>query len=302
MAEVIGSSRFHSMASLLFVLLLGRAAAFPLTSVDVDRTTFAQLNSSSPQSESIATRLLLPEMQQVFKKAEYAIEVDPDDIVIDARFPDTQVDGSCSHEIKAEHPEAKGTLLKTSHLTFGVANVSWHGASVFADAEADAKLDISTDVCVRVGKKIFGHHCSHIARKTVGIEVLSDGRNGIGITMTASNAHVAKVNGTWSLVFNFHASVVGTVLKWHVDSVHVDKCKIKILGIEIMSVCGTIERHVKDKAQVLTDKVTEVDAPKLLKKLEDKLNTAIGSEVVIPLRIRAPSTDDFSHAPELVMI
>ena len=156
----------------------------------------------------------------------------------------------------------------------------------------DSKLDISTDVCVRVGRKIFGHHCSQIARKTVGIDILSDGATGIGLSLAASNARVAMVNGTWSLVFDFHASVVGTVLKWNIEKVAADNCKIKILGITIASVCGTIERHVKDKAQVLTDKVMTLTAPNLLKKLEDKINTKIGSEVVIPLKI--PKAERFA--------
>jgi len=224
-------------------------------------------------------------LQQLFAKAEYAIAVEKGDIIVQASFPDTQVDDDCHHKIKAEHPKATGTLLGSSFLKFGVANVSWHGITVFADAEVDAALDISTDVCVRVGEKIFGHHCSQVARKTVGIDVLSDGKNGVGINMTAYNAHVASVNGTWSLVFNFHASVVGKVLSWNVEKVHADNCKIKILGIEIASVCGTIERHVKDKAQTLTQQVTQVTAPKVLKKLESKINTAIGSQVAIPLKI-----------------
>merc|ERR1711879_546341 len=141
---------------------------------------------------------------------------------------------------------------------------------------------MGTDVCVRVGRKIFGHHCSQIARKTVGIDVLSDGRTGVGLNLTAYNAHVAKVNGTWSLVFNLHATVVGTVLHWNIEKVSADNCKIKILGIEIASVCGTIERHVKDKAQTLTDLVMTVSAPNLLKTLQYKINTKIGDVVVIP--------------------
>jgi len=244
-----------------------------------------KLNSSASNRDTLATGLVLPALQDVFKQAQYTIKVETGDLMVQATFPDTQVDDDCHHRIKAEHPKAVGTIERSSFMRFGVANISWHGATVFVEAELDSKLDISTDVCVRVGEEIFGHHCSQIARKTVGIDVLSDGQTGIGLNMTASNAHIARVNGTWSLVFAFHASVVGNVLKWNVEQVTANNCKIKVLGITIGSVCGTIERHVKDKAQVLTNRVMTVTAPSLLRKLEDKINTKVGAEVVIPLKI-----------------
>jgi hypothetical protein len=124
-----------------------------------------------------------------------------------------------------------------------------------------------------------------LSPKTVGIDILSDGQTGVGLNLTAYNAHIAKVNGTWSLVFNFHASVVGTVLHWNVEKVTADNCKIKIIGIEIASVCGYIESHVKDKVQTLTNQVMTVTAPNLLKKLQDKINTVLANVVVIPLKM-----------------
>jgi len=269
----------------LLIRSLGAAGAFPLAQLAVDQATFHELNASGVSHDDAATSLLLPHMQQLFGDAKYAIEVERGDVVIQAGFPDEQIDGDCHHRIEAEHPRAVGTLDRSSSLRFGVGNISWRGATVFAQAEVDSSLDIKADVCVRVGREIFGHHCSQIARKTVGIDVLSDGRNGIGINMTASNAHVAKVEGVWSLVFDFHASVVGTVLSWNVEKVTANNCKIKIIGIQIASVCGTIERHVRDNAQKMTDRVEEVQAPALLRKLEAKINTAVGSRVVIPLQI-----------------
>lgn len=136
----------------------------------------------------------------------------------------------------------------------------------------------------RVGESIF-HHCEELAKKTVGIDIKSDGDVGIGINITASNAHIAFVNKTFSLIFDIHASVVGTVLKWNVDKVTADNCKIKILGIEIFSVCGLVEKYVKEGASKLTNEVMTVTAPKLLTKLQNKLNTALGSKVVIPLKV-----------------
>jgi len=280
----------------IFISLVGllwptEVTSFPVTSLSISQSTFIKLNSTTTGNDRLATQTLLPALQSVFKDVKYAIEIETGDIVIPAQFPDTQVDGDCHHKIEAEHPKATGRIKKSSFLRFGVANVSWHGATVFADTELDTQLDICTDVCVRVGENIFGHHCSQIARKTVGIDVLSDGQTGVGLELTASNASIAKVNGIWSLVFNFHASVVGTVLHWNVDKVTADNCKIKILGIEIASVCGTIESHVKSKVQTLTNQVMTITVPNILKRLEDKVNTKIGDSVVIPLKIGGPEPD-----------
>lgn len=213
-----------------------------------------------------------------------AISVEPGDIIIEDHFPDTTIDDDCHHKVEALNGHATGDLKNSSFLTGGV-KISWKTASVFVDGELDAKLDIGGDVRVRLGKHIFGHHCTQLARKTMGLNVDSDGKNGVGINMTASNAHLEHLNGTWYLAFNFHADVVGTVLQWNVDKITADGCKIKILGIEIASVCGYVERHVKDKLQSLLNSVERVDAPKILSKLEDRINTAIGSVVRIPLKV-----------------
>lgn len=234
-------------------------------------------------------------MQGIFKDVKYQIEVDAGDIVISARFPDQEVKNVCSLRVTAEHPVATGTIEKSSFLRFGVANISWHSATIFADAQVDSKLDINTDVLVKVGHEVLGV-CAQLDRQTVGIDVLSDGITGVGISLTASNAHIAKVNGTWSLVFNFHATVVGTVLHWNVQQVTANNCKIKILGWEIADLCGTIESKVQAAVQTLSNKAVEVTAPNILKKLEAKINTKVGDVVVIPLKIA-----DFASNPVLIL-
>ena len=69
------------------------------------------------------------------------------------------------------------------------------------------------------------------------------------------------------------------------DKVKANKCKIKILGIQIASARGVMGEEVKKHVQDLTDHVGKVDAPKLLAKLEKVINTKVGSVVVIRLRI-----------------
>lgn len=259
------------------------AVAFPVTSLEVSTEQFAQLNSTGSH-DSLATNLLLPHIQTFFKGAEARIVVEPGDITIQQHFPDTTLDSSCSHTIEALNGHAAGEIKNSTYLEAGV-KLAWQSISVFVDAELDAMLDIGGDVRVRVGKHVFGHHCTHIGRKTMGLDIKSDGKNGVGINMTASNAQLEHTNGTWFLTFQFHADVVGRVLQWNVEKITADGCKIKILGIEIASVCGYVEKQVKSHVQVLMNKVTKVDAPKILKKLQDKINTAVGAIVKIPLKL-----------------
>mmetsp|Transcript_145279 Transcript_145279/g.264344 ORF Transcript_145279/g.264344 Transcript_145279/m.264344 type:complete len:295 (+) Transcript_145279:54-938(+) len=276
-----------TLVYLTLALVLPFSKGFPIDTLTITSSQAAQLNQSGPSSagsrDVLATSLILPKLQDFFKAATARIKVEPGDIVIQQTFPDTTIDDSCSHNVEALNGHAKGDIKNSSYLEGGI-QVSWKGVSVFVDAELDAVLDIGGDVRVRIGKHILGHHCTHLGRKTMGLNIVSDGKNGVGINMTASDAHLEHANGTWYLAFNFHADVVGRVINWNVDKITADGCKIKILGIQIASVCGYVERKVKDKVQVLLDKVTKVDAPKILQRLQEKINTAIGSTVRIPLK------------------
>lgn len=259
------------------------SSAFPIPYI---RVTNEQLTELSDGSEALTTSLLLPELKRFFTAAENAIIVEPGDIIIPASFPDVELDHSCSHRIQALNGHAVGDVRNTSHLT-GDTKVTWHDYSVFLDAELDASLEISGDVRVRTGVKLFGH-CDQIARDTMALDLTTTGVNGVGISLSATRQGIERINGTAYLVFDFHADVVGKVVSWNVQDISVQHgCKIKILGITIASVCGYIEDKVRDKVQVLMDVATKVDAPKILQRLEDKINTAVGDTVRIPLKVAA---------------
>eukprot|EP00405_Crypthecodinium_cohnii_P022749 CAMPEP_0206464752 /NCGR_PEP_ID=MMETSP0324_2-20121206/27406_1 /ASSEMBLY_ACC=CAM_ASM_000836 /TAXON_ID=2866 /ORGANISM="Crypthecodinium cohnii, Strain Seligo" /LENGTH=315 /DNA_ID=CAMNT_0053937449 /DNA_START=86 /DNA_END=1033 /DNA_ORIENTATION=- len=277
------------MALKMFVAagLLATSRAFPIESLTVGPDDLETLNSSSTSAadkEALATNLLLPAMQDLFRQADFSITIDVGDIDFDATFPDQQVDYDCLHRIWVQHPEASGSMEHSSTLSFGFANVSWEGLTVFADAEVDAKLEINTGALVKSGLDVFGA-CTPGLWKQFSLDILSDGHTGVGIDLTASNAHIALVDSAWSLVFNFHADVMGKMIHWNVDQVTADNCVIHFLDIPIISLCGFIEEHVQDAADKLTSQAEHIEAPKLLQKLEDKLNTAIGDEVVIPLKL-----------------
>jgi hypothetical protein len=269
--------------AIAFFHSLGIALGFPVSELVLTNDQFNQL-SATGNRDVFATSLLLPRLESFFNETVARIIVEPGDIVMNASFPDITLDSSCSHNIEALNGHSQGDIRNTSYLESGV-KLSWQSVTVFVDAEVDAMLDIGGDVRVSIGKEIFGHHCTHLGRKTMGLDIKSDGKNGIGINMTAVDAHLEHDNSTWYLVFKFHADVVGRVIQWNVDDITASGCKIKILGVQIASVCGYVEKQLKSHVQQLMDKATRIDAPKILKKLQDKINTAIGSIVKIPLRI-----------------
>ena len=177
-----------------------------------------------------------------------------------ATLPSQVVDGSCSHKVTAESPAITGKLLNSSYFKWGLSNVSWHGATVFAEAEVDSTMEVASDIQVKLGKSYkvpfsHHHHCLKIAQKTVGVDLTTNGKTGLGLNLTASNASIQKdpSGKGYDLVFDFHADVVGMVLSWDVTNVDASHCKIKILGITILSYCGFIEKMIKNGINTLSE-------------------------------------------------
>ena len=77
------------------------------------------------------------------------------------------------------------------------------------------------------------------------------------------------------------------VLSWEVIDVHASKCKIKILGITIISFCGIIEKALKKGINTLSAGALKILVPQLIQKLENAINTKVGSVVRIPLTLSA---------------
>lgn len=272
----------------LALAICGANAAFPITSLTASQATIDLFQSGKANNDTLAVKMLLPSLQHLFQQDKYKIPVEADDIQIQQSFPEVKIDTTCSHTIDADNGQALGKVQNTSYLKWGIANVSWQGATVFTEGEMDAILNIGALVRVKTGtdKIPFSKKCHIIAEDKVHLELDSTGKVGVGLNLTASHAHLAVVKGVLSLVFNFHASVTGQVLKWNVQEVTVHKgCKLEILGITIFSVCKYIADKVKEEANLLTDKVMDVEAPKLLQKLQTAINTMIGDEVVIPLKL-----------------
>jgi len=121
---------------------------------------------------------------------------------------------------------------------------------------------------------------------SAGISITSTGKNLLAAELDANKFHVTKRNGTWCLVFEVDFKLQAKLIDWDVNSVTASgACKQKILGIEIYNVCGWVGNKLKDVLDPLEKKVIDVNVPKVLKRIQDKVNALIGDEVVIPLKL-----------------
>ena len=205
-----------------------------------------------------------------------------DDFTISGKYADQTVSDHCHARVSLLNNHYSGTALHGSYLN-GTIKVGWPDSSAFASAYLDAVLKLSGDVRIRLGQRIFGH-CPQIARDTLNLKLHAHGQNLIAASLDLQNLKIAKVNGTWSIVFNLKFSLKGTSLQWKMDDVNVQHgCTLKVLGIKILSVCGWVERKVREKANELMNKISNVYAPNLVHRIEAAFQSKIGDTVVIPL-------------------
>ena len=205
-----------------------------------------------------------------------------DDFTISGKYADQTVSDHCHARVSLLNNHYSGTALHGSYLN-GTIKVGWPDSSAFASAYLDAVLKLSGDIRIRLGQRIFGH-CPQIARDTLNLELNAHGQNLIAASLDLQNLKIAKVNGTWSIIFNLKFSLKGTSLQWKMDDVNVQHgCTLKVLGIKILSVCGWVEHKVRDKANELMNKILNVYAPKLLHRIEAAFRSKIGDTVIIPL-------------------
>jgi hypothetical protein len=279
-------------------LLLTVAQSFPVTQVTLTNATFTALSQgpSNPTKDALASNVVLPGLRHYFQ-TNNILQVTPSDLgTLHATLPNEVVDSSCSHTVTAESPKITGSVKNSSYLKWGLTNISWHGATVFAETEVDSTMEVASDIQVKIGKSYkipFSHHkhCLHLGQKTVGVDLNTNGKTGLGVNLTASNASIQKdpSGKGYDLVFNFHADVVGIVLSWDVTNVEASHCKIKILGITILSYCGFLEKMIKNGVNKLSESALKLAVPKLKAKLQAAINTKIGDIVRIPLKLSETS-------------
>jgi hypothetical protein len=174
---------------------------------------------------------------------------------------------------------------KDSYLNGSItADLAKHSATVYGEAYLDESITVGTTVHIRLGTKVFGS-CISAGIGHQSISTKSTGQNLIGAELDLSKVGIELVNGTWCLAFDLGFQLKAQLLSWNMDEVTASGiCKLKILGVEIYNVCGWIADELKKYLQQFLTQISTVTAPKVLQKIEDKVNAAIGSRITIPIK------------------
>ena len=275
--------------TMLLVGLAVAVSAFPITELKLSTADFQTLNSSTttPSAKNLlGNKLVAAALRPWFGVAKNMVAVLPHDVELSGAFPDKELDSSCSHRIDAKGTNYDMTTHKDSYLNGSVtASIAEKRASVFAEAHLDETITVGTNVHVYLGAKVFGK-CIRGASTGAGVSITSTGNNLIAAELDATKFKLAVVNGTLSLVFDVAFSLKAELLSWDVQAVSASgACKLKILGIQIYNVCGWVADELKGVLDPLVKTITSVQGPKLLQRIADKVNAAIGDQVVIPLKL-----------------
>ena len=144
----------------LFLLGLTAVVGFPVTEITMTNATFAALQHGppNPTKDALASETVLPGLRHYFE-SKNVLEVSPTDVgTLHATLPSEVVDSSCGHKVTAESPTITGNLLNSSYFKWGLTNISWHGATVFAEASVASTMEVASDIQVKLGKsyKVVG--------------------------------------------------------------------------------------------------------------------------------------------------
>ena len=210
------------------------------------------------------------------------VTVDQEDIRLASPFPDQQLDSSCGTNMRVSNIRALGILERSSQLG---ANVSAEPDSVSAFLRAQLHTRVNVDFTFRIqtGVRALGK-CRRIARETLDLSIAAAGKVDVAASIVGSNIRLATESGHLLLKFDLDLSLAGRPHGWTVDKVDASKCDIRLAGkIRLLSYCSLVEGKVKKELQRYLDKWTLFKAPKLVEKLEDKLQKKTGDEMAIHL-------------------
>jgi len=209
--------------------------------------------------------------------------IEDNDIIIDAAFDDRVLKDRCSLKLFALNPRARGTIKRSSKLQADIydGDFSFGEFSAAAKADLDVQLDLIFDFRAQVGAKIFGK-CRKIGRDTLGIDLKTSGKAVVAVALEGTDIEIGP--NLENIKFKLNLSILGRLDNWNVDDLDVSKCQVKLFNrVEIGSYCSAAKTLIQRALQGYINKWTKVEAPKLIEKLERKIQSKVGDEIVIPL-------------------
>jgi len=165
------------------------------------------------------------------------------------------------------------------------ADVKSRGSSfsVSFGGNLDAAINVDFQFRGEVGAKVF-KKCRRILRDTIDLSMSTSGNVEIEASVLANNLRFELEDGALLMKFTTAVNLVGRPHGWNVDNIDASRCSIKLGGrLEIASYCSIIKKEVKRRAERYLNKWSQFEAPKLVAKLEAKVQKKIGEEVVIEI-------------------
>eukprot|EP00092_Neocalanus_flemingeri_P040203 GFUD01043790.1.p1 GENE.GFUD01043790.1~~GFUD01043790.1.p1 ORF type:complete len:293 (+),score=86.33 GFUD01043790.1:146-1024(+) len=271
---------------ILVSLLLHFDVAFgglPLSTFNMTLAQSERLRNGNDESFNLAKDIMNDALKNYVKEGNLDIVIENNDIVIDAAFDDRVLKDGCSVKLFALHPRARGTIKRSSQLMADIydGDFSLGELSAAAKADLDVELDLNFDFRAQIGAKIFGK-CRKIGRDTLGIDLKTSGKAILAVSLEGTGVTIDP--NLENIRFRLNLNIMGRLENWNVDDIDVSKCQVKLFNrVEIGSYCSVAKNLIKKALQGYINKWTTFQAPRLIEKLERKLQSRIGEEIVIPL-------------------
>jgi len=274
----------HSVITLLMVLELKLTlGALPLSSFELTLDQSEKLRSGNDESVALAQEIIGDALKKYVREGNLNIVVENNDVIIDAAFDTRVLKDRCSLKLLAMDPRVRGTIKRSSQLMADIYDGDFDSGefSAAAKADLDVQLDLDFDFRAQVGAKLFGR-CRRIGRDTLGIDLKTSGKAIIAVALEATDIEIdpsfEKIKGRLNI------NLLGRLENWTVDDLDVSKCQVKLFNrVEIGSYCSLARNLIQQGLQNYINKWTSFEAPQLIEKLERKMQSRIGEEIVIPL-------------------
>jgi len=271
---------FFVCISYTFSSVLG---GLPLSSFNLTLDQSEKLRSGNDESVALAQDIINDALKDYVQEGNLNIVIENNDIIIDAAFDDRVLKDRCSLKLFALHPRAKGTIQRSSQLMADIYDGDFLAGefSAAAKADLDVQLDLKFDFRAQIGAKIFGK-CRKIGRDTLGIDLKTSGKAILAVALEATD--IAIDPNFENIKGKLNLNILGRLENWNVDDLDVSKCQVKLFNrVEIGSYCSAARSLIRDALQNYINKWSQFEAPKLIEKLERKMQSRIGDEIVIPL-------------------
>ena len=202
------------------------------------------------------------------KSSGLSVQVQEEDVILEKHFPDQEITSSGKVEVRASNVIGDGRILNSTNLTSSIDDTDI-GVEAILQTQVDAEIHLKANLKVKTKAIIAWEH-------TFPIEIGTRGKVDISVMLGISEIQLAMEKGDLVVNYNTRIELRGKMFDWNVDAVEMENCELKLGQQSIGSICPLVKSVFKNGLQAYMDKWSNFEAPRLLKKLERKLNSKLG--------------------------